>query len=324
MKTTLILTLILFFLMIFFPLITLINSNSSKTENTQTTYSQTKETEKENPETVEVLSSQTGKVGKMTLEDYLFFTVAAEMPASYHREALKAQTVASYTYLKWIRENADNPPQFTADITSDPSKHQATVTDEELHKKWGSSYDIYAEKIKDAVKDVLYEYVEYKSKAAMTVFHALSSGSTHSSEEVWGSALSYLEKTTAPGDKLSPDFSYKEKISKEKFLSLFKGADSSHTKEIISGALKDSEGFIKKLSFGKESKTDKDIRSALSLKSPYFKIKEEKNNIIFTVYGKGHGAGMSQYSADYMARQGYTYKEILLHFYKGTAIVKEK
>ena len=42
----------------------------------------------------------------------------------------------------------------------------------------------------------------------------------------------------------------------------------------------------------------------------------------FASLGKGHGVGMSQYGADYLARQGKDYKEILTHYYTGVKITK--
>ena len=83
-----------------------------------------------------------------------------------------------------------------------------------------------------------------------------------------------------------------------------------------------SEEFVKKiLVFGKEY-SGTELRTALKLNSPYFTVKKQKEKYIFTVYGKGHGVGMSQYSADYMARQGSTYEEILIHFYSDCSIAK--
>lgn len=315
MKTNLILTVILFLMMLFFPFIALINGGNKedgvpdgKTEVLS--------------DTVTVLSSSTGEIAEMKTEEYIFGAVCAEMPASYHEEALKAQAVACYTYLKWIRENSDNPEKIGADISDSASEHQAYITNEELKEKWGSSYEIYREKVKDAVESVLYEYLEYEEKTAMTVFHALSPGKTHSSEEIWNSEVPYLKSVTAPGDKLSPDFSATVTLTYSEFLSAFEGSKESDIEKILSSASKDSDDYVKELSFNEKNFSSTDIRSAFSLKSPYFTVENSDNSVIFTVFGKGHGIGMSQYSADYMARQGSTYKEILLHFYEGTKLVK--
>ena len=42
----------------------------------------------------------------------------------------------------------------------------------------------------------------------------------------------------------------------------------------------------------------------------------------FHVLGYGHRVGMSQYGADYMARQGYDYRTILQYYYRGAELKK--
>lgn len=315
MKTNLILTLILFLMMLFFPFIALLNSNEVN-NNSEATAKEL------SSETVSVLSSATGKVTEMNIKDYVFGAVCAEMPASFHEEAIKAQAVVCYTYMKWIKENADNAASINADITDSAATHQAFVTVDELKEKWGTSYNIYYQKVKDAVESVLFEYLVYENETAMTVFHALSPSRTHSAEEVWNSALPYLQSVTAPGDKLSPDYSETVALTLSDFLSAFEDAEEGDINEIIDSAKEDSDGLITELSFGEKILSKTDIRSAFSLNSPYFSIRKEDDSLVFTVYGKGHGIGMSQYSADYMARQGSSYKEILSHFYKDTDLVK--
>ncbi len=315
MKTNLTLTLILFLMMVFLPFIALVGGDSanSTAENTTTEAS---------IENVSVLSASTGKITEMNVSDYVFGSVCAEMPAFFHEEALKAQAVASYTYMKWLKENSDSISSIGADITDNPSTHQAFLTDEELKNKWGSSYDIFSEKVKDAVESVLFEYVSYENETAMTVYHALSPGETHSAEEVWKSAVPYLKSVTAPGDKLSPDFSQSVTLTEAEFISAFDGAAESDADKIFKSADEDENGYINELSFGDKVLNKTDIRSAYSLASPYFRLKKDGDSYVFTVYGKGHGIGMSQYSADYMARQGSTYEEILAHFYRGTDLVR--
>ena len=115
MKSNLIMTLILFLMMIFIPLITLADSEESKNSNsseqkltTEESIDSQKETTSAEKETVTLTVSSTGKITEMSAEDYVYGAVCAEMPASFHKEALKAQAVASYTYMKWLKENADN------------------------------------------------------------------------------------------------------------------------------------------------------------------------------------------------------------------------
>ncbi len=324
MKTNLIMTLILFLLMIFLPLITLTDSDESKKNVTaeQTTSSERAsvvETTKKatESETVTLTVSATGKVTEISVQEYVYGAVCAEIPASFHKEALKAQAVASYTYMKWLKENADNP----SDISDNPSVHQAFMTDDELREKWGSSYSIYSQKVKEAVESVMYEYLTYNKETAMTVFHGLSPGKTVSANQVWGNDVPYLKSVTAPGDKLSPDITTEIKLSKEEFIKPFGTAKDEDIDSVFKGIKKNDDSFVSGISYGNRTLSATDLRSAYSLKSPYFTAEKTKDGVKLTVYGKGHGVGMSQYSADYMARQGSTYKEILAHFYKGTELI---
>lgn len=319
MKSYLLMTLILFLIMIFLPLITLFEASDktvyTTTENT-TEERTTKTAETAKNEAVTVMVSATGKLTEMSVENYIYGTVCAEMPASFHKEALKAQAVASYTYMKWLKENADNPTV----ITDNPDIHQAFAEEDELKERWGSSYSVYSEKVKDAVKSVLYEYVTYNGETAMTVFHGLSPGRTVSAANVWGNDVPYLSSVTATGDKLSPEITSTVIISKKDFIKKFSSEAEENAEDIIKNAKLSDDGFVNEIIYKNETHSSTDLRSLFKLKSPYFKLKTDKDNIVFTVYGKGHGVGMSQYSADYMARQGVTYKEILAHFYKGTEL----
>ncbi len=330
MKTTLIMTLILFLIMVFFPLITLIDNEDRKavTDSEKTTSASVQEATTVPPvtdatETVSLMVTATGKMTEMSVEEYVYGAVCAEMPASFHSEALKAQAVASYTYMKWLKENADNPSKSAADITDSSSTHQAYITDDELQKRWGNSYEIYSQKVKEAVNSVLYEYLAYNGETAMTVFHGLSPGKTADSAEVWGSSLPYLVSVTSPGDKLSPDITTTTELSKEEFVKFFEGAKAEDFGSIYKSIKQNEDGFVSSITHNGKTILPSDIRSALSLKSPFFKAEKNEKGITLTVYGKGHGVGMSQYSADYMARQGSTYKEILAHFYKGTELITE-
>ncbi len=331
MKSYLIMTLILFLIMVFFPLITLVdggnNQAQTKTEQTATEKeSETTDNEEETTatETVSLMVSATGKLTEMSTEEYVYGAVCAEMPASFHKEALKAQAVACYTYMKWLKENADNTSELNGDITDSSSIHQAFITEEELRERWDNNYSIYSEKVKEAVSSVMYEYLTYKGETAMTVFHGLSPGKTVGSADIWKSDLPYLQSVTAPGDKLSPDISSVVSLSREEFVKPFSGAKAEDADSILESIKKTEDDFVSEIKYKNSALSSTDLRSVYNLKSPFFKAKKNDKGITLTVYGKGHGVGMSQYSADYMARQGSTYKEILAHFYKGTELVTKE
>lgn len=78
-------------------------------------------------------------------------------------------------------------------------------------------------------------------------------------------------------------------------------------------------GTEKTLIVGKELEIRK-ILSESHLKSSAFEIEMTEDKVILHGKGWGHGVGLCQIGAAVMASQGYTYKEILNHYYPGTVI----
>ncbi len=272
----------------------------------------------EKTERFRVLRKATGEIEEMSAEDYLFSVLAAEMPALYEVEALKAQTVAAYTYaLRKAEVGGDS-----YDITDDSATDQAFITREAAREKWGDKADIYEEKLRSAVKSVLGQRLTFEGKTILAAYHAISSGKTENARELWSGDYSYLTATDSSWDKLSPDYLSTVTLTadelKEKLSSLvaLEGEAASWLKD----AVKSESGSIVSLSVGGKSLTGSEIRGALSLRSANFDFAFSEGNFTFTVRGYGHGIGMSQNGANYMAEQGKSYEEILLHYYKGCKI----
>lgn len=272
-------------------------------------------------EQISVLQSISGRVVETDMKQYIIGAVAAEMPASYSAEALKAQAVACYSYAKWLRENADNPKtDENYDISDNSSVHQGYLTDEQMKEKWGDKYESYKEKIDSAVSAVLGECLMYEGEPIMAAFHAISPGRTLSSQAVWGEALPYLQSVNAPGDTLSPDYDSVAEFTSQELIKLCSLKDTAGN--LIKNITADDNGYVTKITVGEKSYSGNEFYSLLKLKSPVFTAEYKEDKYVFSVIGYGHGVGMSQYSADYMARQGYAYDEILKHFYKNAYIDK--
>ncbi len=313
MKLYLILTAIICLTLALLPLAFINNCNTQSTD-TEVTIE-----EKVYDNTVSVFLTSKNETVDVETMDYLIGAVASEMPASYHIEALKAQAVASYSYLMWLRKNADNPGY---DITSDPATHQGYLTEEEMKEKWGDKYDTYRNKILEAVSAVCGEYLTYKGEPILALFHAISPGMTQDSKDVWQSDLPYIKPKATPGDTLSPDFDSEVSVPCQKIRDIFTVKSEVSDSELIDISDLSDTSFIKEIPLGEKTVSAGDLASKLGLRSPYFTAEYNQGNYIFKVKGYGHGLGMSQYSADYMARQGSDYREILTHFYEGTQIEK--
>lgn len=269
-------------------------------------------------QTLRVLRSESGKIEEMKVEDYLFCVVAAEMPALYETEALKAQAVAAYTYA--LRKA--NASKSDYDITDSSTTDQAFVEKATAREKWGSNADLYEEKITSAIKSVLYKKIVFDGKPILAAYHAISSGKTENVSDIWGGDYPYLSSVDSVGDKLSPNYLSTAVFSADEFCENLKdlvelsGDGASWLGEMV----RTEAGSVKGIMIGGQEISGDKIRSAFSLRSANFDISFADNKFTFTVRGYGHGIGMSQYGAHYLAMQGKNYKEILLHFYTGCEI----
>ena len=81
-----------------------------------------------------------------------------------------------------------------------------------------------------------------------------------------------------------------------------------------------SGGRVSDISVGGVNFSGVSFRSMLGLRSTDFDISKIDDGVVITTRGYGHGVGMSQYGANGMAKAGYSYRDILLHYYPGVVI----
>lgn len=270
-------------------------------------------------ESVEVVRTSSGKTEKMSEIEYLIGAVSAEMPPTYHEEALKAQAVACYTYMLYACAQGEN-------LSDDSKTHQGYLSDEECKEKWGKKYDVYHNKIKKACEEVIGKAVIYDGKPIMAAFHAICPGRTQSAADIWGKDVAYLKSVVSDGDRLSPDYSSTVVLTKEQFKESAGKLDGCTLPDDVSkwvgDVSKTDSGAVKEIKIGDKNYSGEKIRGAFNLRSNCFTVEYKNDKFTFNVTGYGHGVGMSQYGADYMARQGSTYEEILRHYYTGAEIKK--
>lgn len=239
------------------------------------------------------------------LEEYVAGVVAAEMPAAFPKEALKAQAVAARTYQ--VRQmQAAGSEQVLYDVG------QAYITPEEQKKKWGKQYTFYASKIRDAVRSTAREIMVYEGEPILAAFHAQSAGKTEDAENVWDHPVPYLKSVDSSEDKNAPDNKTTVAFSVQE-LSDKLGCDAKK----ISIHSRSDAGYAAQVQVGERIFTGREIREALGLRSANFTVEQDGDRFIFTVFGYGHGAGMSQYGASFLAKKGMNYHEILQHYYTG-------
>ncbi len=274
---------------------------------------------------VKVMAKADGNIMTASVTEYLVGCVASEMPATYHEEALKAQAVAAYTNLVRLRKNPDSSLNG-ADISDDPKKHQGYLSEEQQKEKWGDKYDRYHEKILAAVSEVAGQAVTYNSEPIVAAYCAISTGKTENASDIWGGELPYLVSVVSSGDKLSPDCSSSVVMTAEQFRQAVSGDTEIQLGDDPSAWIGNTErteaGAVKSIVIGGKTLTGTKARNLFSLRSPAFSVEYSNGSFTFNVTGYGHLIGMSQYGADYMARNGSDYKAILSHYYTGTKIEK--
>ena len=272
--------------------------------------------------TVKVMSVNSKNITEMTLDDYLLGVVAAEINPTYHEETIKAQIIASHTLLLYVKKHKDDALK-NADITDDSTQHQAFLTTEQQKEKWGDNYDIYVSKISKCIDEIINLTLQYEGEYINSVFHSMSNGRTEDAKDVWGGDYPYLKSVQSVGDTLSPAHVSNVTVSVKDFedkLKSHKVKLEDKPEKWIKEITNTETGMVKSIKIGDKEFKGTDIRSIFQLKSSTFTVEYKDDKFIFTVKGYGHGVGMSQYGANHMASQGFSYDEILKHYYKGIEI----
>lgn len=268
-------------------------------------------------ESVKVLVKE--KQESMNLNDYLIGVVAAEMPVNFYEEALKAQAVAARTFTLKKMQNDSNH------IFS--KKEQAYLTKEDMESSWGTeNFAKNYNKIRNAVVNTNNEVIVYKGDLIEAVFHSTSAGMTQSAKDVWGEEIPYLVSVDSLEDINSPEYLHKKTFTQQDFIEKIKehiNDFQTYTDEIINEiqiVSRTKEGYVAQIQIGNKILDGEVVRSYLGLESSNFTIDKVDGNIEVSCKGYGHGVGMSQYGADSLAQNGYTYKEILEHYYTDTVV----
>lgn len=270
-------------------------------------------------ETFKVLKDN--EVIKLSAKDYVFGVVAAEMPALYHEEALKAQAVAAYTFACYRKNTA---AESDYDITADGDTAQCFITRDEAKKRWGEKADEYTKKIDDCIKAVAGELLCFDNQPIFPAYHAISPGKTNTCLDVWAKDIPYLKSVESSGDSLAQGYLSEAKFSAEELAKKLKSISlpSGDAENYFSDISLTDNGYVKQIKYCGTLVQGSQITKLLDLRSSNFTVKFTDKNFVFSVTGYGHGVGMSQTGADYMAKKGHTYKEILSHYYSGASLQK--
>lgn len=248
---------------------------------------------------------------------YLAEMLAGETDGGYEIEALKAQAVVLRTEL--YRTEKEKQTLF-----------DKCLTQTQMKKKWGTKYEENLKKCQQAAQETKGIVLWYHETFAWAPFHQSSNGKTRDVQEVLGNAdYPYITAKECPLDKAAEDeiqvhlIEYKE-IQKRcrEFLVAEeqKKAENGYGYEDFEIQEWDSSGYVRKMRIGETICTGDQFRDALKLPSSSFSFYEGPHGLKIATVGKGHGFGMSQWTAQEMAKDGKNYEEILQYFYEGTEL----
>ena len=247
---------------------------------------------------------------KLLLDDYVYNVVAAEMPASFEDNAIKAQILATRTYtLNKIVANKDFV--FTKTL-------QAFNTEEELKNKWQDDYEKYSNKIKELIKETKDEIITYNGKPIEAYYFSMSNGKTTTAQAVFGSNKDYLQEIDSSLESSLNNFSVKKKIPLVEFCKILK----IEAPIVIENINRDTSNRVTEITINNKTYKGTEIRTKFNLRSTDFTFNILENEVIATTNGYGHGVGMSQYGANLMAKEGYNYQDIIKKYYTGVEISK--
>jgi stage II sporulation protein D len=282
---------------------------------------------KENPLLVPVYLTKEQRIESVPLEQYIRGVLAAEMPAEFELEALKAQAIAARTYImrRILDKDFSQVPVEGAWVT-DTVIHQAYLTDRQLKDKWGLfDYAANMEKLNRAVNETQNLILIHGNRPIVAAFFSTSNGYTENSEDYWTDYVPYLRSVPSPWDaQISPRYKEVVRMSYREFARKLGvgGATPVSTGNSVFNVLETTEGNrIKKVKIGGKIFTGRQVREKLALNSSQFKFRIVGKQVEITTYGYGHGVGMSQWGANGMAKEGKKAEEILLYYYKGVRIV---
>ncbi|MGG3560682.1 stage II sporulation protein D [Neobacillus rhizosphaerae] len=268
---------------------------------------------------VAVFRSAKSKIETVNLENYLVGVVAAEMPADFKEEALKAQALTARTYIvkRLVSKDTLGAPKG-AQVT-DTQIHQVYKSDDELRRAWGADYNWKMKKVVEAVRSTAGQILTYKGEAIQATFFSTSNGYTENSEDYWPGNIPYLRSVSSPWDKSSPKFNSQKVMTVKAFEAKLgvKVGTGSQVGKIVE---RTTGKRVAKVDFNGKVLSGKDIREKLDLRSSDFAWERKGANIVITTKGFGHGVGMSQYGANGMAEEGKNYKDIVKHYYQGVEI----
>ena len=275
-----------------------------------------------------ILDEPTGEVLTVDDKEFLYGAVATEMSPESPIEALKAHAVSAYTYYSRLRTQQKEKPDASlkgADFSADISGWKLYTTKAEMQKRWGGKFDTYYQTLEKVADAVYGQTLQEDGQLICATYYAISSGNTEAAKDIWGGDYSYLVPVASPGDLYASGYSTTVALApqqvqqaSQKQWGISLNGDPS---KWFGKAERTSSGSVKNQTLGGKTVKGGEVRTAFGLRSANYTVTYANDKFTFSVKGYGHGVGMSQAGAEYMARHGSDYKQILEWYYPGAKLV---
>ena len=271
---------------------------------------------------INVYDTTTRHIARMPLEEYVARSVAAEMPASYETEALKAQAVAVRT--RAIAGHCAKHP--AANVCTDSGCCQAYINEAGMRRKWGDSFERFYKRIVGTVNATRGEIITFDGEPILVLYHAVSGGRTEDVEMVYAQALPYLRSVSSPGEEGASRYANERVYDRASFANAVSaavkgaGLNAAGLEKQVEVLARSESGRVLRMRVGNKEITGRDFRGILGLNSTNFTLAYTDKSVIISEIGYGHGIGMSQAGANAMAKSGADYTQIIRHYYTGVDI----
>lgn len=274
---------------------------------------------------IKVYRTATKTIETLPIESYIEGVVAAEMPAEFEPEALKAQALAARTYIVRRLQEGTFTDVPKGAMVLDTVQHQVFIGDSEQRERWKEQYTWKSKKIQQAVLATAGKVLTYDGKPIDATFFSTSNGYTENADEYWEQKIPYLKSVPSPWDSDSPRYVQKTIISLRDFEQ--KLGVTLHTPAMQGNGgnwytvLNETTGKrVGKVRVGNKEFSGRELREQLGLNSTAFTMQLKSNGVEITTRGYGHGVGMSQWGANGMAKEGMKAEQIVKYFYKGISL----
>lgn len=279
-----------------------------------------------------VYNTRNEVIEEVDLDEYIVGVVAAEMPASFSIEALKAQAIAARTYALGRAigiYGSTAGRHYGAHVCTDSTHCQAWIP-KDMYQSWypNSNVEENWAKIEEAVYSTSGLILTYNDEIVNPLYHANSGGITEDIQEVWSSVsdVPYLKSVYSEGEADYSSFKKSVKLAGEKIREILM---ESYPEIVFLGPV--SEDFevvqytdslrAKEIRIGSIVIPGTKFRELFSLSSTIMEISfPNEDEMEITTYGFGHGVGMSQCGANELAQKGRDYEYILQYYYTGVEI----